>query len=357
MKLCICTDTHLGIKNGSDIFLDYAERFYSEVFFPYLLKHNIKRILHLGDYFDHRKYVNYKALNRNRTMFLEKLVEYDMIMDIIPGNHDCFYRQTNSLCALTEILKYCPNNVNVYMEPTVIDYDGLNIGVIPWINEENHDEYLEFIKTCAAPIIGAHLELSGFEMMKGIPAASHGMDAELFSRFEMVMSGHYHTKSTKGNVHYLGVAFEQTWSDCDDPKYFHILDTATRKLKSVRNKLTIYNRLIYDDSILTEDEILQTNISHIKNSFVKVIVASKKNPIVFEKYLDRIIAAAPFDYKIVESLQEYSSDNVDDETIALADTSYLLNSYVDAVETDLDKERIKTRLQGLYTEAQNQDAL
>lgn len=357
MKLSIITDSHLGIKNGSDIFLDYAEKFYSDVFFPYLLKNNINRILHLGDYFDHRRYVNYKALNRNRTMFLEKLVEYNMIMDIIPGNHDCFYRETNDLCALTEILKYCPNNVKVHMEPTVLDYDGLKIGVIPWINAENLEDTMNFIKTCAAPIIGAHLELSGFEMMKGAGIASHGMEASIFSRFELVMTGHYHTKSSKGNIHYLGVAFEQTWSDCNDPKFFHILDTSTRKLKPIRNKHCIYHRLVYDDSILTGDEILQPNISYIKNAFVKVIVASKKDLTLFEKYIDKVIAANPFDYKIVESLEEYNSENIEDDAITLSDTPSLLNSYVDAVETDLDKERIKCKLQELYTEAQNLDAL
>jgi len=357
MKLAICTDTHLGIKNGSDIFLNYAEQFYSEVFFPYLLKEGIKRILHLGDYFDHRRYVNYKALNRNRTMFLEKLVEYGMIMDIIPGNHDCFYRTTNSLCSLTEILKYCPNNVNIYMEQTVLDYDGLKLGLIPWINEENYNDTLNFIQTCAAPIIGAHLELSGFEMMKGCGAASHGMDASIFSRFEMVLSGHYHTKSSKGNIHYLGVAFEQTWSDCNDPKFFHILDTETRKLKSIRNKNCIYHRLIYDDSILSEEDILRVNLSHIKNGFVKIIVAAKKDPIIFEKFLDKVIATNPFEYKIVENLQEYNSENVEDDIIALSDTPSLLNSYVESVETDLDKDRIKIRLQELYTEAQNLDTL
>lgn len=355
MKLAIITDTHLGIKNGSDIFLDYAERFYSEVFFPYLLKNKINRILHLGDYFDHRKYINYKALNRNRTMFLEKLVEYNIVMDIIPGNHDCFYRATNSLCSLKEILKYCPTHVNVYMEPTVIDYDGLNIGVIPWINVENYAESLSFIQTCAAPIIGAHLELSGFEMMKGAPVVSHGMDAELFSRFEMVMSGHYHTKSSRGNIQYLGVAFDQTWADCNDPKYFHVLDTSTRKLKPIRNKLSIFNRLVYDDTLSTD--ISKLDLSNIKGSFVKVIVATKKDPFAFDKYIDKIVAAGPFDYKIIESLKEYNSENVEDDAITMSDTNTLLNSYVDAVETDLDKDRIKAKLQELYIEAQNQDAL
>ena len=70
MKIAILNDTHCGVRNSSDIFLNYQERFYEEVFFPYLKEHDIKQILHLGDYYEHRKFVNFKALNQNRKHFL-----------------------------------------------------------------------------------------------------------------------------------------------------------------------------------------------------------------------------------------------------------------------------------------------
>ena len=48
MKVAIINDTHCGIRNSSDIFIDNAEKFYSDVFFPYLLEHGIQHIVHLG---------------------------------------------------------------------------------------------------------------------------------------------------------------------------------------------------------------------------------------------------------------------------------------------------------------------
>ena len=36
MKVAILNDTHCGVRNSSDIFLDYQARFYEETFFPYL---------------------------------------------------------------------------------------------------------------------------------------------------------------------------------------------------------------------------------------------------------------------------------------------------------------------------------
>lgn len=359
MKIAILTDTHAGIKNGSDIFLDYAERFYSEVFFPHCLSNNITNILHLGDYYDHRRIVNYKVLTRNRSMFLEKLREYEMTMDIIPGNHDVFYKNTNDLCSLVEILSHYSDVVNLHMNPIVKDYDGLKVALLPWMNSENYADSMRFIESAEAPILGGHLELSGFEMMKGAPAMSHGMDASLFKRYELVLSGHYHTKSNRDNIHYLGIPFEQTWSDCNDPKYFHVLDSKTRELHAIRNHQTLFKRLVYDDTLYDNpvNEILKLDMSSVKGSFVKVVVAGKKDPYAFDKYIDKIAATEPFEYKIIEDLSEYSSENVDDEEINISDTVTLLNSYVDAVDTDLNKDKIKRRLQELYTEAQNLDVL
>ena len=70
MKIAILNDTHNGIRNSSEIFLDNAEDFYKNIFFPECKKRGIKQILHLGDYYDHRKFVNFKALKQNRRVFL-----------------------------------------------------------------------------------------------------------------------------------------------------------------------------------------------------------------------------------------------------------------------------------------------
>src|SRR6056300_374710 len=181
MKLAILNDTHAGCRNSSDIFMGYQERFYSDVFFPYLLENDIKQIIHLGDYYDNRKTVNFKALNHNRKIFLEKLREYGITMDIIPGNHDVYYKNTNELNALKELQGHYMNEVNLVLEPRVMNYDGCKVALIPWINQENETQSMEFLSTCKADIVGAHRELAGFEMQKGMPCQD-GMDKKHFDR-------------------------------------------------------------------------------------------------------------------------------------------------------------------------------
>ena len=348
MKICILNDTHCGTRNSSEIFLNNADAFYSETMFPYLLEHDIKHIVHLGDYFDNRKFINFKALNRNRHSFLDKLREYGITMDIIPGNHDVFYKNTNDLNSLKELLGHYMNEVNIVMKPPVMDFDGFKFGLLPWITPENKDESMDFIANCKCDWLGAHLELGGFDMMRGIQ--NHGgMDHKIFSRFERVLSGHYHTKSTQDNITYLGTQLELFWSDAHDPKFFHILDTATRELTPIQNNHTVFKKIVYND---TETDYNDYNVSECDNKFVKIVVITKKDLYTFDRFVDRIQDRPIYELKIAENFDEFLGTNVDTGDISVEDTGELLASYIDATDTVLDKEKLKTKMSNLLIEAQ-----
>lgn len=349
MKIAILNDTHCGARNSSDVFMAYQQKFYEEVFFPYLKEHDIKRILHLGDYYEHRKYVNFKALEHNRKIFLDKLRENKIVMDIIPGNHDVFYKNTNELCSLKELMGHYTDCVNIWMKPTILNYDGLEVAVVPWINAENYNDTMTFIKECKVPVVAGHFEFSGFEMYKGIPNP-HGMDTYDFKDFELVMSGHFHTRSSRDNIHYLGSQMEFTWGDCDDAKYFHVYDTDKRELTPVRNPHTLHTKVVYNDE---KNDYNNYDMSKLDNQFVKVVVEKKSDYFGFDRFIDRIQQRPIHELKIAESFEEFLGDNVADEEIELDDTQVLLDSYVEAVETEADKEKLKTLLRGLYVEAQN----
>ena len=348
MKVAILNDTHAGIRNSSDVFIDNAEKFYSDVFFPYLLEHNIRTIIHLGDVFDNRKFVNFRALNRYRKSFLTRLREYGMHMHIIPGNHDTYYKNTNDLNSLKELLGHYMGEITIHMDPTVLDLDGMQFAMLPWICSENYDKSMHFIQNCKADMLGGHLELAGYEMMKGIESP-HGMDPAIFSRFEMVLSGHYHTKSAKGNIHYLGSQMEFYWNDAHDKKYFHTLDTETRELTPIRNPHTLFHRIYYDDS---KYDFNDYDLSNLDEKFVKVVVINKSDLFTFDRFIDRIQNRKIHELKIQESFSEFVGDQVEDENISLEDTSSLLNSYIDNVETELDRDRIKKEMHDLMIEAQ-----
>lgn len=74
---------------------------------------------------------------------------------------------------------------------------------------------------------------------------------------------------------------------------------------------------------------------------------------MFDQFVDRLQSIETYELKIAESFEEYLGESVEDEKVSLEDTTTLLDSYVEAVETDLDKDHLKIELRKLYTEAQN----
>ena len=349
MKVAIINDTHCGTRNSSDIFLDNAEKFYSDVFFPYLLENNISHIVHLGDFFDNRKFINFKCLNRIRNCFLKPLRQHGITMDIIRGNHDVYFKNTGELNSLKELLGHYMNEVHIIHDPIVMDYDGLQMALVPWIDAGNEERSIKFIKECKADILGGRLDIINYEMMKGIKC-EHGLDRSLFKRFEAVYSGHFHTKSTQDNITYLGSQMEFFWNDAHDNKYFHILDTGTRELEAIRNPHTLHHRIRYDD---TTTDYMEFDLSQVDNKFVKIVVINRKNQFTFDRFVDRIQNRPVHDLKIQETFDEFIGSNVGDDEISLEDTTELLNTYIDGVETELSKERIKKDVYNLMTEAQS----
>ncbi len=349
MKIAILNDTHAGVRNSSDIFSNNAEDFYSKIFFPYCVDNHIKQIIHLGDYYDNRNVLSVKMLYRNRKMFLEPLRKNGMMMDIILGNHDVTFKNTNEINSLKEALGFFMNEIHIIMEPKVLKYGQTNIAMLPWINSSNYEHSMNFVKNCSAHILCGHLELNGFELMKGV-VNTHGMDPDIFSRFELVLTGHFHTRSSKNNIHYLGSQLEFAWSDAHDPKYFHVLDTDTRILTKVLNPHTLFEKIVYNDSNFDYSNF---DLSRLDNKFVKVIVVEKKDTYKFDKFIDKIQQQKILELKIAENFSEFLGVNVDmAEGIEIEDTQHLLASYIEAVDTDLDKERIKKEMNTLLLAAQ-----
>ena len=353
MKIAIINDTHCGVKNGSEVFLNNAEDFYSNIFFPYLKEHNIDSIIHLGDYFEHRKYINFKALNHNKRVFLDVIRDRGIHMSIIPGNHDVYYKNTNRLNSLKECLSEYDDCVTIYEKPVDLTLENVQVGLVPWICQENEEECAKFLESTKSQIIMGHFEMLGFRYMANANITSHhGLDKKAFKKFESVYSGHFHASSKQDNITYLGTQFELNWSDAGDPKYFHIFDTETREMTPVRNTYTLYEKITYD-----EDNPISLRESMIKGKYIKIVVISKKDLFEFDKFLEKVYNFNPYEVKILETFEEYAGNSVDDDKISTANTQTLLNEYVDATETHLDNDKLKKMLQELYVEAQSNDSI
>jgi DNA repair exonuclease SbcCD nuclease subunit len=349
MKIALITDTHWGARGDSPAFAEYFNRFYYDHFFPYLAEHGITNIFHLGDIVDRRKYINFVTA-RHLRKFVEHCDTSGIRLDVIIGNHDTSFKNTNEVNSMRELFEHSTYDIHYYSDPGVVSLGGTDIAVLPWICSGNYEESMEFIKKTNAQILFGHLELAGFEMYKGA-VNDHGFDSKIFDKFDLVCSGHFHHKSTRGNINYLGAPYEMSWSDYNDPRGFHIFDTETRELEFIRNPLTMFNKVHYHDQDKTLDEIMDMDFDHYKGSYVKLIVHTKTNPYWFDMFVDKIEKAGVLDLQVVDDNLNLQLEDDGDIVNEAEDTLTVLNKVVEQVDSRVDKKVLYTFLSSLYNEA------
>ena len=348
-KIVFLGDTHFGCRGDSQHFHEFFDKFYTETFFPYLIDNSIKHVIQLGDIFDRRKYSNHYTLDEAKRYFFSRFEELDIHLTTLLGNHDLFYKESLSISSSALFLKQF-KNVTVVKEPTKL-LSGISI--IPWICKENYQECLDFIKADTSSICVGHFEIEGFKMYQSSILSEHGLSAKMFSNYERVLSGHYHHASKRGNIEYIGTPYEMTWQDFGDQKGFCVFDLETRELDNVKNPNSIFYKIEYNDSgssDVTTSSYLDTQfLSEVIGKYVKIQVKVKTNPYLFDLFVDKVYANNPIDVSITEDVIDLEIEEDVDET---DDTLTITYKYIDSInQQELDKNKLKTMMSNLYTEA------
>jgi hypothetical protein len=187
-----------------------------------------------------------------------------------------------------------------------------------------------------------HLEFNGFEAHPG-HMMENGMDHSIFRKFKKVFSGHYHMKSNRDNVYYLGNPYQLYWNDYGCKRGFHVFDTDTLKTTFYRNPFNTFHKLYYNGSLSIPDE------SELKGSYVKLIVEEKGDYAKFDYAVSQLQNMGLADLKIIEDLSlDLENGSVVMET---EDTMSLLDNYIDEIDLKANKGNIKSVMRSLYMEA------
>ena len=344
MKVAVISDTHYGARKGSQLFHDYFEKFYKEVFFPYLDEHNIKQVIHMGDCFDSRKGIEFKSLQWAKRVVFDELQSRGIRMHLMVGNHDAYYKNTNNINAVDLLLNEY-DNVVTFSEIEDVMLDGLKVTYIPWINTENHQKTLQHLSNTKSRVAFGHLELTGFKVNKYVNMECEHT-ASMFKDFDKVFSGHFHTRSDDGKVFYLGNPYEMFWTDVLDNRGFTIFDTDTLEHTPINNPFRLFYNIYYED-----DDHQLFDAREYRNKIVKVVVKKKSDVLQFEKFIDKLYSVGVADLKVVENFEFTGWNTEQSEEIESEDTLSILDRYIKETDTELNKIKLQNLMREIYQEA------
>lgn len=302
MKVALCGDMHWGARNDSQFFLDQFSSFVSKTLIPGCLKHGVTTVIQLGDLMDKRKSVGFMTLKTVKENFFGELTRNGIDVIGLVGNHDIFFKNTVSVNAL-DLLFDSISNFTAVTEPTVYG----SFCLVPWICEENKEQVLRFIDDSKCPYLVGHFEMVGFDMYRGMPC-EHGLDPRTFSNFKKVYSGHFHTRSGRDNIEYVGTPYEIIWSDYADEKGFLILDTETGEETWIRNEQKIHMVIRYREEEIKKDFAFGV----VKDKYVKVVIESSDNPKKLDAFIKMCYANSPVSLAVVDVRDDSRVDDPDE---------------------------------------------
>lgn len=333
--------------------------FYEKQFFPYLKKNKIKHILHLGDLVHNRNTIDLWILQEMKIRFFKPLKEMGITFHAICGNHDSYHKNNIEHNFLEENLREF-DNVLVYSSIKTLKLGKYTIGMVPWIVDNSEVDLPKNVD-----ILCGHFEIMSMKMMTNI--FSHdGYDPTHFKDYKLVFSGHYHTKSSFENIHYVGTQYCLTWNDYNEDKGFTVLKE-NYETEFIPNTVNAkFAKLYYNDGEIRVSGLggnkqlisREEAITIASANYVKLYSEHYVDQLDFDNFHNSLLAVSKNDSKIeVINTEQVIEDfdlagaegSIDDDT----STIELIMNYVNGMtfEQSIDKQFLVTLSQQLFKEA------
>ena len=262
----IFSDIHIGVHRDSDtwhrISLEWVKWFRDQ-----LKARDIQDIIFCGDFFHYRDSIATNTLSHAATI-LNTLSDFNIVF--IPGNHDCYYKDTSDVNSLS-ILNGRDNITVIEKITTTTTSEGRTIAFAPWGTS------LKDIPEC--DILFGHFEVATFKL-NNFKICDHGFVAEdLYQKTPLTITGHFHLRSERiiegRTILYVGNPYQMDFGDLGDQKGIYFIDLNTGEYNFVKNDVSpIFQKLILSE--ISEKMVSLEELSkRVKNNIVKLIIDRK----------------------------------------------------------------------------------
>jgi DNA repair exonuclease SbcCD nuclease subunit len=342
MTVAIITDTHFGVRGESEAFSEIQKKMLND-FFAFCSENSIKEIWHAGDLFDDRKKISSKLLSFVNENWVNKVSELGIKVKIIVGNHDTFFKNTNKINSVSEILSKDSNHTVVVDDILEFNYNNKSVAFVPWICPENSSSIIQKLTKNYYDVVVGHFDIAGM-LMQGSVVSEHGMSKSDFKNHGLVLSGHYHKKSMDGNIHYLGNPLPTNWAEAQDPHGWHTFNGDLNSLTFHEWKHPIYQRLVVN----TKDKI---SFDWDGSIFLRILIKNK-NEFHYQNLLNEL---KNYDIKHISIIddtidtQEVDNDLINEEELR-DDLVVMLKEYVKKTQDEKHIQKLLDLFDKLYQE-------
>lgn len=338
------SDTHFGLRNGSQEWMEMIKSYFFEFFIPLLKKESKKGdfLVHCGDVFDSRHSINLFAMNIAMEIFEE--ISKILPIVIIVGNHDIAKKNSNDVNSL-KMLKWIPN-VKIIENPEIIDVSGKRLLFMPW--RSSIDEASKCLKENDADFLFCHSDVKDLRFNRTV-IIDDGINMKEMKKFRKVFSGHIHYSQSKGNFRMLGCPYQMTRSDINNEKGIWLFDIENEIETFFKNDFSSKFLKIKFEQLMDVDEILVKRL--FRNNFIDILIDSKWTlSFPFSDFSDDMIGYRSLNFIPItksdeNNMNDENDDDLDDvivdfekiDILELADELIKKTEYSDSTKKNLIK--------------------
>jgi len=209
MKCLITNDVHLGIARNDDIWLEQSVKLF-QCIIDECHRRNVYTLCILGDFFHDRKNLYMKTLD-TAIRIADMLKKEGIYTIYVIGNHDVFHKTENTISPLSMFNEY--DNIRIIKEPTMLE----GVGFASWGNVLDDN-------TLNSKYLFGHFEINGFPVTNKMIFDKSQYNASDFSKYDSVITGHFHIPSNRQNITYLGSPYHLNFNDVDSLRGFYFFD-------------------------------------------------------------------------------------------------------------------------------------
>ncbi len=357
------TDTHFGAKSFNKTVFESMMTFFEEQFFPWCIKNDVKNVIHCGDLVHNRNMIDIWINQQIKSRFFRFFQDNNINLHVLVGNHDLYYKSSMEVNYLVENTREF-SNIKVYNEQEKIQIGKYTFLMIPWVINDNNFKFKDTADICCG-----HFETIGFKMTSNM-YADDGFQARHFDDFKLTFSGHFHIKSSKKNIHYIGTQYPITWNDYNETKGFYVLGD-DYKTKYIENKVNpkfvkiYYSELDNVQSISVSglnksNKIVDVNkaLKIANKNYCKLIIKNVEHQNLMDSFYQSLVNVSRDAYRIEiidsnEIIESFDVSEIEEQIQEETDTETTVSSYISGMtfEADIDKKYLIDMFQELYKES------